>query len=106
MSTSVKLLALAVLVKMAQKFTRTMYVPLMVQSNNQFQLQKLYKGVQEDSPYRNFERPESFIVKAREKGARSSCGGDSGGPFVCNIRGVKKQFGIAGSEPRTFSLQL
>ena len=68
-----------------------------------FQLQKLYKGVSVNGPYKTMERPESFIIKPRTKG--SACNGDSGGPYLCNIGGVWKQFGIAGQELRfTYNL--
>ena len=43
-------------------------------------------------------RGEAFIVYAVGGGSvrGSACSGDSGGPYVCNIGGVWKQFGVAG----------
>ena len=38
---------------------------------------------------------EVFVIRANS-GWGSACSGDSGSPFVCNIGGVWKQFGIAG----------
>ena len=63
--------------------------------NPSFQYQKLFKGVAHNTPYDKQGRVcGTFVVKARTPGA-SSCRGDDGGPFVCNINGQMKQFGVA-----------
>ena len=63
--------------------------------NPSFQYQKLFKGVAHNTPYDKQGRVcGTFVVKARTPGA-STCRGDSGGPFVCNINGQMKQFGVA-----------
>ena len=93
--TCAKLLALVVLEKGPKESTRIRLVQVVYRSCIYiFQLQKLFKGVKEGSPYKSLKREESFIIYPRTSG--SACNGDSGGPYLCNIGGVWKQFGIAG----------
>ena len=60
-------------------------------------MQKKWTGVKDFKAKTVMHRDESFITYPRGSSG-SACNGDSGGPFVCNIGGVWKQFGIAGQE--------
>ena len=64
-----------------------------------FQLQKKFMGVKDFGGRQilGMVRDESFITYPRG-GMGSACNGDSGGPFICNIGGAWKQFGILGHE--------
>jgi len=62
------------------------------------QLQKLSMKVHPSSQvFLHYFKPQSWGIstESAEGAGKGGCNGDSGGPFFCNVNGVRKQFGVA-----------